>query len=209
MTSKRIYFAMIGINALLIVVTGVVLVFGDHMLKKQSDIIVAKKLENAVLEKDQTALLQDKQDLAKYSDLQQIAKQIVPQEKDQALTTREIISVANKAGVTVGSIGFPSSSLGAAAAKQTTDTPQSATKTTSTAITQAKPVTGIKDLLALEIVVSSDNTKPSSYNQIIAFLTSLENNRRTAQVSQISIQPDGKDPSLLNFNLTLTVYIKP
>ena len=49
MTSKRIYFAMIGINALLIVVTGVVLVFADHMLKKQSDIIVAKKRESAVL----------------------------------------------------------------------------------------------------------------------------------------------------------------
>jgi hypothetical protein len=209
MTPKRIYLAMFGVNILLILLVIASVFLGDSLLKKQSDTIIATKLESAVLDKQQIALLQDKRDLAKYSDLKSIAKQIVPQEKDQALTTREIVSLANKAGIKIGSIGFPSSTLGNIAAKQTTEASPGTAAKTSSGISQAKPVTGISDLLALDIVVSSDNTKPSSYNQVIAFLASLENNRRTAQVSQISILPDGKDPSLLNFNLTLTVYIKP
>ena len=203
---RRMYFIMVGANIGLILITVGVVVLGDRILKKQSDTILSQRIDAAILEKEQVALKQAKQDLESYSELQQIAKQIVPQEKDQALTTRQIISLADKAGVSVASIGFPSSSLGSGAKKTEGDT---STQSTSSAISQAKPVSGINGLLALDIVVTSDNTKPSSYNQLINFLASLENNRRTAQVSQISIQPDSSNPANLNFNLTLTVYIKP
>lgn len=201
MNPKRMNWVMMGLNLLLLLgVVGLVFM-GDRMLKKQSDVIVAKKLEAAVLDREQIALSQAKQDLERYAELKEIAKQIVPQEKDQALTTRQIITLADKAGVKIGSIGFPSSSLGNSA--------KSATPAAGSGISQAKPVAGVNGLLALDIVVASDNTRPSSYDQVVNFLANLENNRRTAQVSQISIQPDGKDPSKLNFNLTLTVYIKP
>lgn len=205
MTTKRIYWVMIGVDVIL--ACGILgsVVLGDKMLKKQSDVIISKKLENAVLENEQSALKQAKVDLEKYTELKQIAKQIVPQEKDQALTTREIIIMAESAGVNIGSIGFPSSNLGSAAKKPADSTAASAPS----AISQAKPVTGIKDLLELQIVVTSDTNKPSTYNQLISFLSKLENNRRTAQVSQISIQPDAKNTSSLNFSLTLTLYIKP
>lgn len=206
MTPKRVYWVMIGVNVLLAL--GIIgsVVLGDKMLKKQSDTIVAQKLESAILEKEQTSLTQAKQDLEKYAELKKIARQIVPQEKDQALTTREIISLADKAGVKIGSVGFPSSTLGTGSKKAAgaTSTPSAAA-----AISQAKPVTGIKDLLELQITVGSDPTRPSSFNQILAFLNNLENNRRTAQVTQISITPDSRDTSSLNFTLTLTVYIKP
>jgi hypothetical protein len=202
MNPKRMNWAMMGLNVVLLLAIVGVVFMGDSILKKQSNEIVAKKLEAAVLDKEQIALSQAKQDLERYAELKEIASQIVPQEKDQALTTRQIITLADKAGVKIGSVGFPSSSLGNNA-KGTTPSAASG------AISQAKPVAGINGLLALDIVVSSDNTRPSTYNQLVTFLASLENNRRTAQVSQISIQPDGKDPSKLNFNLTLTVYIKP
>lgn len=204
--TKRIYWIMLGANILLAFAIVGIVVMGDRLLKKQSDIIISQKLESTVLEKEQIALQQAKQDLEKYSELRQISKQIVPQEKDQALTTREIIALAEKSGVRIGSVGFPSSTLGNIERKATEGTPQTPG---SAVISQAKPVTGIKDLLELQITVVSDTVRPSSYNQIIAFLTSLEKNRRTAQVTQISIQPDAKDNSLLNFTLTLTVYIKP
>lgn len=199
MNAKRTYFIMLGINIILALgIVGCVAV-GDRMLKKQSDVLVEQKLENAVLDNEQVALAQAKVDLEKYDELQKVAKQIVPQEKDQATTTREIIALADKAGIKIGSVGFPSSTLG--------NTQKSTTTTTD--ITQAKPVTGIKGLLELPITVVSDPARPSNYNQLITFLTSLENNRRTAQVSQISITPDSKNPSSLGFSLTLTVYIKP
>lgn len=204
MSTKKVYLVMVGLNVFLALAIVGSVVLGDRLLKKQSDIIINQKLESTVLEKEQLALQQAKIDLEKYSELRQIAKQIVPQEKDQALTTREIIALADKAGVRIGSVGFPSSTLGAPGAKSTTGT-----GTTSSAISQAKPVTGIPGLLELQITVVSDAARPSSYNQIITFLGYLEKNRRTAQVTQISIQPDARDNSLLNFTLTLTVYIKP
>lgn len=204
MSTKKVYWVMVGLNVFLALAIVGSVVLGDRLLKKQSDIIISQKLESTVLEKEQVALQQAKIDLEKYSELRQIAKQIVPQEKDQALTTREIIALADKAGVRIGSVGFPSSTLGAPGAKSTTGA-----ATTSSAISQAKPVTGIPGLLELQITVVSDTARPSSYNQIITFLSYLEKNRRTAQVTQISIQPDARDNSLLNFTLTLTVYIKP
>lgn len=204
MSTKKVYWVMVGVNVFLVLAIMSSVVLGDRLLKKQSDIIINQKLESTVLEKEQVALQQAKIDLEKYSELRQIAKQIVPQEKDQALTTREIVALAEKAGVRIGSVGFPSSTLGAPTAKSTTGTAP-----TSSAISQAKPVTGITGLLELQITVVSDTARPSSYNQIINFLGYLEKNRRTAQVSQISIQPDARDNSLLNFTLTLTVYIKP
>lgn len=204
MSTKKVYWVMVGLNAFLALAIVGSVVLGDRLLKKQSDVIINQKLESTVLEKEQLALQQAKIDLEKYAELKQIAKQIVPQEKDQALTTREIIALADKAGVRIGSVGFPSSTLGAPGAKSTTGT-----ATTTSAISQAKPVTGIPGLLELQITVVSDTARPSSYNQIITFLGYLEKNRRTAQVTQISIQPDARDNSLLNFTLTLTVYIKP
>lgn len=210
MTPKRAHLIMLGVNVLLVVGCIGAVVGGDQLLKKQSETIVQQRLDNAVLDKEQTALAQAKVDLQNYADLQQISKQIVPQEKDQALTVRQIITLADKAGVKIGSIGFPGSSLGNKAAASTGSTSTGdATKNTTSAISQAKPVTGINGLLALDIVVSSDNARPATYDQVVGFLSSLENNRRTAQVSQLSIQPDGKDPTRLNFNLTLRVYIKP
>lgn len=211
MTPKRMNMIMIGLNILLIVGCIGALVGGDRLLKKQSDVIVQQRLDNAVLDKEQVSLAQAKQDLQTYAELQQIARQIVPQEKDQALTVREIITLADKAGVKIGSIGFPGSSLGnkATGSSSTPSSGGDATKNTSAAISQAKPVTGITGLLALDIVVTSDTARSCTYDQLITFLSSLENNRRTAQVSQLSITPDSKDPTRLNFNVTLRVYIKP
>jgi len=76
-------------------------------------------------------------------------------------------------------------------------------------LTQAKPVVGIEGLYQLDINIISDITKPTPYNQLIDFLHRLEQNRRTAQVTQIAIQPDGKNRANLNFSLTVSVYIKP
>ena len=200
---------IIGLMSALIIASVVV---GDLMLQKQSKKLVHLKLENEVIENQQTALIQAKKDVQKYTELKNIAKQIVPQDKDQARATREIVNLANQAGIKISSIGFPASTLGQANPNTaTTSTPTGTTTATNTAppVSQVKPVTGINGVDQLDIIVTSDTNSPSTYNQVINFLQSLEQNRRTAQVSQISIQPDNKNRSLLNFNLTITLYIKP
>src|SRR5260221_2288997 len=112
------------------------------MLSKQAERLVNLKLDSEVIESQQTALSKAKQDIKKYTELDQIARQIVPQEKDQAKVTREIVNIANDLGIKIANVTFPTSSLGAPVAKAPTDsaTTQVATPT----ITQVKPVEGIK-----------------------------------------------------------------
>ena len=211
MTSKKMFFVMIGLIGLVSLLIVGAVVGGDMLLKKQSDKLVSLKLDNQVLEGQQTALAQAKRDLQTYSELETVAKQVVPQDKDQARAVREIVSLAAAAGIKISSIGFPASTLGQAVPKATTDDKSAVSTTTPAAptVSQVKPVSGIDGLYQLDITVTSDAANPSTYQGLINFLTRLEQNRRTAQVSQISITPDSTNRLRLNFTLTITVYIKP
>ncbi|HSX23487.1 MAG TPA: hypothetical protein VLE74_00070 [Candidatus Saccharimonadales bacterium] len=203
---------MLGVMGLMGILVIATVVVGDIFLHKQSRKLVSLKLDNQVIEAQQTALVQAKKDVQKYQELETIAKQIVPQDKDQARTTREIVSLADQAGVKIASITFPASTLGqkvaptAAAGAATTPAPGAAA---TPSVTQVKPVDGINGLYQLDITVVSDTTAPVTYARLIDFLSRLEQNRRTSQVTQISIQPDSTNRSSLNFTLTITTYIKP
>lgn len=212
MNSKKFFYIMLGIIGLLGVLLVATMVLGDKMLQKQGDKLTGLKLEDAVIENQQTALVQAKRDVEQYADLEKIAKQIVPQDKDQARATREIINLARDSGLSISSVSFPSSNLGQAAPKPQTSEDNSsnpAPTTPSAPVTQVKPVDGITGVYQYDMVVISDTNNPATYNQFIDFLDKLEQNRRTAHVSQIVITPDSQNRSLLSFNLTITVYVKP
>jgi hypothetical protein len=192
---RQAYYGMVALNSILVLsIIGVVFI-GEQVLKSHSDELVNHKLENALLEQEQVSLVEARKDIEEYSELRDIAKQVVPQEKDQAATIRTILALADKAGVGIGSITFPASTLGEAKAKSP--------------VSQAEAVPGINGLLSLDITIVSDSKNPSEYASLVEFLENLENNRRTAQVSTISITPDGTDPNKISFSLTLKVYIKP
>ncbi|MES2970708.1 MAG: hypothetical protein V4702_00085 [Patescibacteria group bacterium] len=211
MKNKKFFMGMVGLIGVLSLLTISSIVLGDSFLKKQSKKLIELKVENQVIDAQQTSLIQAKKDLEKYSDLEAVAKQVVPQEKDQARATREIVSLADQAGVKLTSISFPASTLGQAKPKVETPTDGSAAPAApaTPSVTQVKPVDGIKDLFQLDIIVVSDTTTPTSYARLVDFLHRLEQNRRTAQVSQIAIQPNPLDRTSLNFTLTVTVFIKP
>lgn len=203
MTPRRAFYAMI----LLIVVTAggiiAVIVLGNSILQDQSRQLVDLKLENAVLEQQQTGLIKAKSDIAKYSNLEEITQNIVPQDKDQARAVREIVSLAAQSGIALKSFIFASSNLGnkAPAGSDTT------AKTPS--VSQAKPVEGIKGVYSVEVSIMPQNRV--SYPQFINFLQRLEKNRRTSQVSQIKINPgdtSARTPSI-DFSLNVNIFVKP
>lgn len=200
MNSKRVYFLMLGVVGLLGIGMVAAVYFGDHLLKQRTQKLVSLKLDSRVLDEQQTALVQANKDVAKYAELEKIAKTVVPQEKDQAKVVRQIISDAAASGVGIQNITFPSSTLG-----QT----QNKTGTSKNSTTQLKTVDGIPGLYLLEITVQSDNTKPVSFQQLTDFLAKLEKNRRTSQVSSISVSPDTKNRKLVTFTITVNVYVKP
>jgi hypothetical protein len=151
------------------------------------------KLQSRVLEENQRQLGQARADIQKYQALGAIAKSIVPQDKDQARTVREIVQLAGQYGIKLGAINFPASSLGDKKSAQS----------------QLQAAKGLSGVYILEITVQSDTNSPAPFDSFLSFLRALEHNRRTALVNGIIIQPDVANPNLTSFTLTISEYIKP
>lgn len=201
MNSRKIFYVLI---AVLMLVNGggiAALVYGRKALDSQNNRLTELKVEAKTLEDVQRSLINAKKDIEKYADIEQISKTVVPQEKDQARTVREIIKLAEESGISIASVSFPTSSLGVKAGGGTT-------QATATGNSQTQKVEGISNVERLEITVSSDTAKPILYTNFLGFLEKLEQNRRTAQVSNINIQPVTDNRNLLTFSLVLNVYIK-
>ncbi len=208
MNSRRIFFVMVTV---LILLTGVAIagiVLGNLFFQKQSVELVNLKLENHLIEEQQTALLQANKDIERYTELDQLARTIVPQDKDQAKTIRELNKIAADNGITLGSIEFPASNLGQAAPKPTpTEEGSASAKVTTPPLTQVKAVAGITGVYSLDVLISPQADNPVTYSKLIAFLGDLERNRRTAHVQGITITP--QTGGGLSFSLTLSAYVKP
>ena len=211
------FFVMIGFLAITLVGTAAVIVLGDAKLSKQASKLTELKVENKSLEAEQSSLVQAKKDLIKYSELEKISKSVVPQDKDQAQAVREIVQIAQASKINLKSVTFAPSNLGvgasAAATSTTTTTPAAGATAAPTAITQAKPVDGIKGVYAMDITILPDTSErnPITYYQFLEFLNRLENNRRTAQVTQIKVDPTSTDKNnpYVTFTLSVSIFLKP
>jgi hypothetical protein len=201
MNSKKVFYALLGTLVLIFVAAIAITYIGIGRLQTTGNELVKHKLDEAVLEKDEEALARAKEDVKKYSDLEAIAKAIVPQEKDQVRTVREIVSIAQSSDIKLKSISFPSSTLGTVQKKSK--------KTKEIAPTQLTPVEDLKGVFVMPITVESDPEAPVSYAQLLNFLTKLEKNRRTSHITNLSITPNEEDRSKVSFTLQINAYIKP
>ena len=217
MTAKRVFYIITGSLVLMTALGVAGLVLGNKLLVKSSGRLNSLKLETSVIDEQHNSLKQAKQDIEKYAELESIAKTVVPQEKDQARTVREIVRFAEESGVPITDITFPSSDLGSVKAKPTTPAPSTDSSSTPKApaapatppVSQVKPVEGIKGVYQLEVTIQNDNDSPTRYQNLLTFLHKLEQNRRTSQVTNVGIQPDPKNRNLITYNMTINVYIKP
>ena len=216
MTPKRLFFAQIGAICLLLVALPVGAYGINSLLTSRSSKLVSLKAKSQALNQEQLSLANAKKEVAKYSGLQKIAQSIVPEDKDQAEAVREIVNIASKNGITLASVTFPASSLGGSsngnASSGTSASSQSASaaaNSSASKLSQLQRVTNIPGVYDLQITVQSDTNQPVSYGSFINFLNDLEHNRRTAQISSISLQPAKSNSNLLTFSLILNEYIKP
>lgn len=203
MNSKKLFYGLIG----LLILLGIGIFAGvdgaSMLLQKQSDSLVKLKASDKALAQEKVQLAKNKQDIKKYAELNTIAKSVVPQDKDQAEAVREIVNLAAQSGISkISSIAFPASNLGGTTGTTTL-------KTTGKTPTQVTPVKGIPGVYDLQITITQANTDPVPYSSFITFLSKLEQNRRTAQVSSINVSPDPKNASQVSFTLVIDEFIKP
>lgn len=216
MNSKRTYFLMLGVIALLILAILGGAYGAKQVLTTKSMELVALKAKLEAHNQQQVSLIRAKKDIATYTELYNISKVIVPENKNQAETVRQIVKLAEANSIKLGSISFPTSTLGsgpgsAAATAPTTSLAPSPSKMSigSADLSQLVQVTGSPGVYVMTINVASDSSQPASYPQLINFLSALENNRLTAEVTSVNILPDSSASNRFSFTLNLNSYIKP
>lgn len=222
MSAKKVFYGLVVVIFLL---CGFILgttVLGNTVFKKQFEKLIDLKARNQVLEQQSLSLIKAKQDVEKYSELNDTASEIVPQDKDQARTVIEINRIAQESGIRLSSITFEPSTLGdrrpaaSPPSDSTEDSSDSSTapdqaatsEATNKALTQVQPVAGIPGVYSLGIIVQTDETDSVSYEKFLTFLEKLESNRRTAHVSRISVKPTNGGADV-TFSLTLNAFVRP
>lgn len=220
-TSKKLNWVLLGLIGLACVAFIAIFYKGSASLQAKSDQLVDLKAQNDVAQAQLTSLQQAKIQVDKYGYFKDVAKTVIPNDKDQAQAIFDISNFASQAGFLIGGITFPSSDLGKnAAAPATAAKPVDATKASATdIISQAKPVPGIPGLYSVELTVTPqvDNSLPSRWqpnpSKLIEFLKKIESNRRTAQITQVDVQPQldtsGKTFKTFSFSITINIFIRP
>lgn len=211
MNSKRLFYVLAGSVALLTVGIFAGVYGANSLLQGAAKKVLDAKSQSAALDQQHTRAAKAKADVEKYRELGSIAKSIVPQDKDQAQTVRQLVRIAADNGVIISNITFPGSTLGAGAAGGAAGAtaPTPAAGGTSTALSQLIAVPAISGVYSLNISLESEPTKSVPFDKFLNFLNDLEHNRRTALVTGISITPDPKKAGNVSFTLNLQEYVKP
>lgn len=220
MNAKRMFYGLVALSFLLCgLVVGAALL-GNVVFKKQFERLSELKAKTQILEQQSLSLIKAKQDIEAYNELNEITKQIVPQDKDQARTVREISRIALESGISLSGISFEPSTLGdrQPAAPPSDDEAEDSSNNqeeaatspaaTTRALTQVQPVSGIPGVYSLGVNVQTGEGNSITYGQFLTFLEKLESNRRTAHVGRISITPENGGTNV-TFSLTLNAFVKP
>ena len=176
--------------------------------------MVDLKSKNHMAEAQLSDLEISRKQIEKYSYFKSVAASVVPDDKDQAQAVLDISQMADQSGILLQAITFPTSTLGL---KSTSSSSSSSSLTSKNAISQAIPVKGSPGLYSLQLTITPrvDPDVPFNrqvtYAKIVDFLRRIENDRRTAQITQLTIQPpsDTSGSNQINFTLILNIFIKP
>jgi hypothetical protein len=217
LTSKNLRLILIGSLVALTVAFFAITIFGLSVLSSKSQSLVNLKAQSQTAYAQLFNLVQSKKDVEKYAYFKTVAQTVIPNDKNQAQAVLEINQMANNSGIAIQSITFPASTLGLgvnALSSTASATNAAASTSAQSALTQAKPVPGTPGLYSLELTITPEAGKDVplaqqvTYPKMLDFLQRIENNRHTAQISQVSISP-ASDSTSLSFTLVINIFIKP
>lgn len=211
-SARQLRFLLLGFLGVGVIVFIATAVLGLNVLSRKSSELVELKLESKTLDAQLASLAVAKKQVEQYSYFNDVAKTVLPADKDQAKAVLTIFKFAAKSGIALASITFPTSNLGIGAGSA------SATGSSSAAISQAKRVEGINNLYSLQLTITPEagqtvpEEKVVTYPKFLDFLKRIERDRRTAQITQVVIQPviDNSGPTkAIDFTLVINIFLRP
>lgn len=218
MTAKRLRLALLGLLGLGILLFLITASVGLSKLSAKSKSMVGLKQQSQLLDAQLDSLGGAKKQIQQYGYFKEVAKTVIPADKDQAKAVLDISQFADQSGFLIGGITFPTSTLtGVPTTTVPSSTTNATTATPSQIISQAKPVSGIPGLYSIDLTITPQTgceipgQLQITYPKMIKFMKKIEQNRRTAQITQVIIQPviNPQCQEQFNFNLTIRIFIKP
>ncbi len=215
--SKKFRYVLLGVLLVCLTIFVATWFEGSSALHKKSQQMVDLKLKNQNADAELTNLQAAKKQVDKYSYFKEIAATVIPNDKDQGQALFDLSQMAAQSGILLQSVTFPTSNLGLKSLSipsGTASTSTAPTASTSTVISQAKPVSGIPGLYSIQLTLTpqtGQNIPPQLqdlYPKMLKFLSLIENNRRTAQITKVTIEPV-QSSDQLGFNFTVNIFIKP
>jgi hypothetical protein len=230
MTPKTLNKYLLVLFAAGIILSGYIVRYASGWLAGSSNELANLRKDVYILEQKDKHLQVMKNFIASHGAEANILNEVLPSTKDQAKIVRELDSIADKANITIDSVGFPSSSLGSAPIKAPVvatepnakpgDTQQAADiapKIVPKIISQATPLKDIAGVQSIPITLGTIKSKNLPvgatglrYDDMIAFIRELERNQRIMQTSSIEIgqnsSPNGE--KLYTLTISLAVFLR-
>lgn len=189
--SKKVFLGMIALLVLTIGGIGGGIYVYDQQLTEQTKEISQLMADREVLEQQIKIYRDANQKIQELSYIDEIAKEVLPPNKEQAEVIAEINKFARESGMTVSSLEF-----GGAQG----NTPDSLDTS------QTEVIAGL-GVRVLPVTVSIDPSP--SYDQVISFLQRIEINRRKMQVVSLDLTPQASDRSTFSSVIvTINIYLK-
>lgn len=228
MTTKKVnlYLSLIFVMALGLSIF--ILRYASNWLTQSSQELISLRSEVAELNSKQADLDKAKKALSDNATELDTLSRVLPDDKDQARVIQEITALADQANITIDSVGFPSSTLGAvvapkpAATAEATTTSQPATTSAEPApapvksVSQATPVKEIPGVQSIELSIGTISSKDTSikgvrYEEMMKLIKLIERNRRTLQIRSIGIGQNAvtSGEPTYNLSLSLVIFIQP
>lgn len=185
MTSLRMNTLLKVSLVLVVILIGVGLFMADKKLHVLAEETLEQKTKLQVSQKQIEVYKKTQSKIEALRSVNEIAKKVLPETQDQSAIVAEVSEFAKRSGITLEAITFPEQTLPSSSAKAKSRVPKGV----------------VIEPLTIDI---SQSTK---YEDLIEFLTYLEQNRRKMQVTQIAITPNVDDRNLLNeVVLSLNLY---
>src|SRR3990167_535908 len=167
-SARQLRFLLLGLLGVGVIVFMAIAVLGLNALSKKSSQLVDLKLKSKTLDAQLTSLALAKKQVEQYSYFNDVAKTVLPADKDQAKAVLTIFKFAKESGISIASVTFPTSSLGSNTGSA------SATGSSSAAISQAKPVEGISGLYSLELTITPDVGQSVPDDKVVTYAKFLD-----------------------------------
>lgn len=187
MTPKRLFLALCILCGLLFAGTAAAVYFGNKILSGEANKIAIARADDELIDKRKALKSDLKKTITDYAELKTLASKFLPDSKNQDDLVAEFYKIANDNNIDISGLTFTASGEKIGSSSQTT------------------PLKDAKNVLVFPFTVTNYT---ASFNQLIAFMQDLENNRRKLQITQIQLQPDEETGEISVPSMAIESYIK-